>query len=240
MAPMRAALLLLALAACSKSESQSKQLDPNLIEVVDNARLRTDTVGLSHHVEEHGIAPATVTEDRRFASEATFVLVDAKNPTPDGAYVTLAGELRGEGGATVGALKAQSLWIPAGETRTFALVDAERKPRPATTSAKIVVTGALVTHDPPRMRISELHTFVDTYTESGAPVSRIVAQANLVNDATRLGKAVVIASFHDKDGRPLTRPFQVIEIDGARTTPVQFVGPAGSTTGTIFVGDVVY
>lgn len=237
-APMRACLLLMALAACSKSESASKQLDPTVIEVVDNARLRTDTVGLLHEVNDR--QPELSVEDRRFASEATFVLVDAKNPTPDGAYVTLAGDLLGDGGAKVGTLKAQSLWIPSGETRTFALVDSERVPRPATTSAKIVVTGALVTHDPPRMRITDEHTFVDKYTLDGKPVSRIVAQANLVNDANRIGKAIVIASFHGADGRPITRPFQTIEIDKNSSQVVQFVGPPGSTTGTIYVGDIVY
>lgn len=236
---MRSLLLLIALTACSKSESASKQLDPNLIQVIDNARLRTDTVGLLHDVD-HSTPEQRVTEDRRFASEATFVLVDATNPTPDGAYVTLAGDLLGDSAAKIGSLKAQSLWIPAGETRTFALVDADRKPRPATTSAKIVVTGALVTHDPPRMRITELHTFVDKFVENGKPVSRIVAQANVVNDAKRIGKAIVIASFHGEDGRPITRPFQTLDIDANETRPIQFVGPVGSTEGTIFVGDIVY
>jgi hypothetical protein len=236
----RVPLLLFALAACSKSDSAAKQLDPNVIEVVDNARLRTDTVGLRHQIDYSNLRDPRVIEDRKFASEATFVLVDAKNPTPDGAYVTLAGDLLGEGGAKIGSLKAQSLWIPAGETRTFALVDAERVPRPQTASAKIVVTGALVTHDPPRMRIADQHAFVDKYTENGTPVSRIVVQANLVNDASRMGKAIVIASFHGADGRPLTRPFQTYEIDKSATMTVQFVGPAGSTTGTIFVGDIIY
>lgn len=221
---MRALLsFVLVAVACSKSGETSKQLDTNRIEVVDNARLRTDTVG-----------------DGTFASESTFVLVDAKNPTSEGAYVTLAGDLLGDGGTKVGTLKAQSLWIPPGETRTFALVDTERVPRPATTSAKIVVTGALVTHDPPRMRVTEQHTFVDNYTEKDKPVSRVVVQANLVNDADRIGKVIVIAAFHGADGRPITRPYQVLDLDRKQSTPVQFVGPAGSTTGTIFVGDIVY
>lgn len=232
-------LLLIAVAACSKSGT-SKQLDPTLIEVVDNARLRTDTVGLDHRIDYSDRTDPKVVEDRRFASEATFVLVDAKNPTPDGAYVTLAGDLLGEGGAKIGTLKAQSLWIPAGEIRTFALVDNQRVPRPATTSVKIVVTGALVTHDPPRMHVADLHSFVDKYTEADKPVSRIVVQANIVNDAKRVGKAIVIASFHGADGRPITRPFQTLQLDAEQTTPIQFVGPPGSTTGTIFVGDIIY
>lgn len=215
--------LIAASAACSKNENASKQLDVNSIEVIDNARLRTDTVG-----------------EAQFASVSTFVLVDAKNPTPEGAYVTLAGELLGDAGAKIGTLKAQSLWIPSGETRTYALIDSERVPRPATTSAKIVVTGALVTRDGPRMRVTEQHTFVDKYTEADKPVSRIVVQANVVNDAPRIGKAIVIASFHGADGRPMTRPFQTVELDVSKTKTIQFVGPAGSVTGTIFLGDIVY
>lgn len=219
----RALIVLLGLAACAKSEPGSRQLDINAIEVVDNAKLRTDTVG-----------------DAQFASESTFVLVDAANPTPDGAYVTLAGQLKGEGGAVVGQLKAQSLWIPSGERRTFALVDTERVPRPTTTSARIVVTGALVPTDPPRVRITDLHTFVDPTTENDKPVTRIVAQAYVINDADRVGKAVVIASFHGPNDVPITRPFKIVELDKKQRTPVQFVGPAGSTTGEIFVGDVIY
>ncbi|HEY4058212.1 MAG TPA: hypothetical protein VGM39_16480 [Kofleriaceae bacterium] len=212
---MRAVLLLLALCACAKTEKGSHQLDVNKIEVVDNARLRTDTVG-----------------DKQFASTSTFVLVDAKNPTAEGAYVTLAGDLTGDAGKVVGHLKAQSIWIPPGETRTFALIDTERVPRPETTSARIVVTGALVTPDPPRVHVSDLALYQDN--------GRTVAQANVINDADRIGKVIVIAAFHDDKNRPMTRPFQVLEIDKHQTTPVQFVGPDHSTQGTIFVGDVIY
>ena len=54
------------------------------------------------------------------------------------------------------------------------------------------------------------------------------------------GVAIVIASFHGEDGRPITRPFQTLDIDANETRPIQFVGPVGSTEGTIFVGDIVY
>ena len=67
-----------------------------------------------------------------------------------------------------------------------------------------------------------------------------VVQANLVNDADRIGQIMVIASFHDASGQPMTRPFEMIAIGRKETRPVQFVGPPGSKTGTIFVGDVVY
>ena len=205
--------------ACASSKP-ARQLDLDAIRVTGDARLRTDTVG-----------------EGQFASTATFVLIDAANTASEGAYVTLGGDLLGpgagmEGGDVLGHLKPQSLWIPAGERRTFALVDTERLPRPASTSARIVVRGALVPDEPPKARITDLHVFDD--------YGKTVVQANLVNDADRLGQIIVIASFHDVDGRPMTRPFQMIQIDGKQTRPVQFVGPQGSRTGTIYVGDVIY
>ncbi|MDB4963037.1 MAG: hypothetical protein JWP01_3036 [Myxococcales bacterium] len=214
---MRAVVLLIALFAGSacKNTTASRSLDLDAIRVTGDARMRTDTVG------EGG-----------FASTSTFVLVDAENASSTGAYVTLAGELTDSTGGTVGVLKPQSLWVPGGERRTFALVDTERVARPASTSARIVVRGALIPDEPPRARIEQLHVF-DDYGKS-------VVQANLVNDADRLGQIMVIAAFHDADGRPMTRPFQMIQIDRKQTRPVQFVGPQGSKTGTIFVGDVVY
>ena len=211
---MRARLvLLLTLVSCGKSKP-SRNLDLDAIRLTGDARLRTDTVG-----------------DGAFASTSSFVLVDAENTAGDGAYVTLGGELTSEGGV-VGQLKPQSLWIPAHEVRTFALIDTERVPRPAATSARILVKGALIPDEPPRARITDLHVF-DDYGKS-------VAQAYLVNDAPRLGKVIVIASFHDAHGQPMTRPFQTLEVDGNQKVPVQFVGPPGSKAGTIFVGDVIY
>lgn len=214
---MRAPLLMIAaalLGACAKSKP-ARQLELDAIRVTSDARLRTDTVG-----------------DAKFASTATFVLVDAENTAPDGAYVTLGGDLTASGGEVLGHLKPQSLWIPSGERRTFALVDTERLARPTSTSARIVVRGALVPDEPPKARIADLHTFDD--------YGKTVVQANLVNDADRMGQIMVIASFHDADGRPMTRPFQMIEIDRRQTTAVQFVGPQGSKTGMIYVGDVIY
>jgi len=84
------------------------------------------------------------------------VLVEAENTANAGAYVTLGGELTDDAGKTVSTLRAASLYIPAGELRTFALVDKERKPRPTAKGAKIFVRGARV---PPmhRPRTSKVH-----------------------------------------------------------------------------------
>src|ERR1043165_250674 len=92
------------LAACGHSKP-ARNLDLDAIHVSADVRLRTDVVG-----------------DGKFASNASFVLVDAENAAADGANVTLGGELRDATGAKVGELRSQSLWIPGHEARTFALV----------------------------------------------------------------------------------------------------------------------
>src|SRR5882762_5072547 len=84
----------LGLAGCSHSKP-ARHLDLEQIRISSDARLRTDTVG-----------------EGKFASVASFVLVDAENAAADGAYVTLGGELTDASGATVGELRWQSLWIP--------------------------------------------------------------------------------------------------------------------------------
>ncbi len=51
---------------------------------------------------------------------------------------------------------------------------------------------------------------------------------------------MAIGWFHDARGQPMTRPFQLLEVGARDRRVVQFVGPEGSTRGTIFVGDTVY
>ncbi len=131
------------LGGCAKSKP-ARQLDLDAIRVTGDARLRTDTVG-----------------GGEFAEKATFVLVDAANTGAEGAYVTLGGDLTAAGGDVLGHLKPQSIWVPSGEKRTFALVDTERQPRPSSASARIVVRGALIPDEPPKARIADLHVFDD-------------------------------------------------------------------------------
>lgn len=209
---MRALVALLALAACAKTEP--RQLDRDLIRVTSDARLRTDTVG-----------------EGKFAELTTFVLVEAENTATEGAYVTLGGELADETGKTVGELRAQSLWIPAGELRTFALVDKERKPRPEAKAARIYVRGAKRGHPPPAT-VREFREIDDH--------GKTVVQAVVKNEANRPGNIMVIASFYGADGRPMTRPFTLLWIDKQAELPVQFVGPPGSVRGKIYIGETAY
>jgi len=210
----RVLLIVLALAACGRARP-SHNLELDAIRLTGDARLRTDTVG-----------------DGKFASTASFVLIDAENTSGTGAYVTLGGELTETTGAVAGQLKSQSLWVPAHEVRTFALVDRERVARPSATAARIKVYGALVADEPPRAHIEELHSFDDR--------GRVVVAAYVVNTADRPGQFMVIGAFHDAHGQPMTRPFEMVVLGANARRTVQFVGPQGSTRGEIFVGDAIY
>lgn len=211
------ALLCVAIAgaAACKHSRPVHNLDLDAIRIASDAKLRTDTVG-----------------DGKFSSTASFVLVDAENTAPDGANVTLGGDLTDATGAVVGQLKAQSLWIPGRERRMFALVDSERVPRPTASAAKIKLFGAVIPDDPPRARIEDTHVFDDH--------GKVVAQAYVVNAADRMVQAMVFGAFHDAHGQPMTRPFRLMTIAAHDRQVVQFVGPEGSTRGEIFVGELVY
>jgi hypothetical protein len=209
-------VLVIAVVLCGCAEKKrSHDIDHDLIHVTNDARLRTDTVG-----------------GGEFKDLSTFVLVEAENTAKEGANVTLGGELTDEHGATVGTLRAQSLYIPAGEIRTFALVDKERKPRPTAKGAKIRVRGARVPPMPPPAHVEGIRQLVDG--------DKAVMQGVLKNDGARGGNIMVIATFYGPDNRPMTRPFSMIWVPPNGTQPVQFVGPQGSTRGTIFVGDLAY
>jgi hypothetical protein len=209
---VRVLVLLLALASCAKNEA--RQLDQALIRVTSDARLRTDTIGGGQHTDL-----------------STFVLVEAENTSSQGAYVTLGGELTDEAGTQVGELRAQSLWVPGGELRTFALVDKQRKPRPDAKAARIYVRGAKLGAPPP----ATVHG-VRQLDDHG----KAIVQATVKNEAHRGGNIMVIASFYGPDGKPMTRPFSMLWVDKQAELPVQFVGPPGSVRGTVFIGDVAY
>ena len=207
-------ILAIALLGCAQKK-RSHDIDHDLIRVTNDARLRTDLVGGGEHTDN-----------------ATFVLVEAENTAKEGANVTLGGELTDEHGATVGTLRAQSLYIPSGETRTFALIDKERKPRPTAKGARIRVRGARVPPMPPPAHVEGIRQLQDG--------NKTVMQGVLKNEGARGGDIMVIATFYGPDNKPMTRPFSVIWVPPNATQPVQFVGPPGSTRGTIFVGDLSY
>jgi hypothetical protein len=200
-------------AACREPPRQMKRIEPELISVSEIQTVRTDTIA------DAGRA-------------ATFVLVDVDNRAEDEALVTLGGEWLDAGGAVVGPLRKETLRIPPRGRRTFALLDGVLAARPTAVKARLQVVDAAVPLTRAPMRIIEGNVYQDQ--------GRAVVAGYLVNDAERGGRAIVIAGFHDADGKPMTRPFTLFEIGGTTKLPARFVGPPGSTTAYIFVGDVVY
>jgi hypothetical protein len=207
--------LVVALVACN--DHTPPKVDLALVRVLPDAQLRTDTLG-----------------DATSGVRATFVLVDAENASTTGAVVTLGGALRDAAGATVGTLGSRTLWMPAGGTRTFALIDDARAARPTATSARIEVQSATVQTTPPDAHVDD----VREHNDDGQ--GREVVTGVVVNDADRSGAIMVIASFHGADHRPMTRPFELMRLGAHVRQNVQFVGPVGSKHGTIFIGEIVY
>lgn len=205
----------LALAAASCQVPRAEALDPELISVSPKVTMRTDTVGEGEH-----------------SANASFVLVEAENRGTQAATVSLSGTFRDEHGETLGVLRAESLWMPAGGRRLFALVDRDRQPRPTARGAQIVVSGVRAAPRPPIMHIEGERSHDD--------FGKIIVYGTLVNDADRAGRAMLFGAFFDDKDKPMTRPFVVVPIAAKSTLPVHLVGPAGSRRGALYLGDLVY
>ena len=200
-------------AGCPRLADEPAQVDHKLVAVSPTVTVRTDPVGDA-------------------GGSATFVLVDADNHADRELLVRLTGDLTDAHGAVVSHLRADELRIPPGGRRTFALVDDNLTARPTATGATIAVDSAIIPTGRTAMRITDGHV----YTDQG----RAIAAAYVVNDADVPGKAIVIAGFHDAAGKPMTRPWTIFQLGAGAKQTAQFVGPPGSTTAYIFVGETSY
>jgi hypothetical protein len=203
----------LAAAGCPRRPDAVPQVDHALIAISPKLTLRTDPVGDDAH-------------------PATFVLVDADNHATQELLVALSGDLTDAHGAVVGHLRRDELRIPPGGRRTFALVDDHVTARAAATGAKVSVESASVPIGPAPMHVTDGHVFTDQ--------GRAIANAYVVNDSDHAGKAIVIAGFYDADGKPMTRPWTIYELGAGARQTAQFVGPVGSKSAYIFIGETAY
>lgn len=199
-------------AACERTQPLVA-VDPAELAIGRHVTIRTDDVG--HDA---------------FTRPTTFALVDADNRGDRPANVTLGGVLVDADGREVGRLRAESLWIPAHGRRTFALVDDQDAARPTAVTARVDVRGATRPRHDEVVRVEQGHVWKDD--------GRVVATAMIVSTADRPCHVLVLAGFHDAAGTPMTRPFALFPIGAKIERPARFVGPVGSTTGYIFIGQL--
>lgn len=235
------ALALAALVVGCERQGAPVAVDSSRIAIGKQA-VRTDALGVDpacqprNVIEAGRVVPtvplACVGKPPDPARLATFVLVDADNKDAIDRVVTLGGVLVDGDGHEVGRLTPAALRIPAGGRRTFALVDSEGRARPDATEARVDVEAVGLPGAPETIRITD--------GEVSRLGGQVVASGTVENTTDRPAVAVVVAGFHDGDGRPLTRPFSVYELGPFGKKPAVFSGPPGSATGYIFVGQVEF
>jgi hypothetical protein len=203
-------------AACGGENRPRPAISPSRIEL-DRARLaiRTGPVG-----------------EGQWKREATYALVEARNRTDRDVMVTLAGDLRDQTGAPTWPLRRESMRVPAGGTRLFALVDEEQQVRASARGARVDVVGAVAVEYAPPFQITDGNVVMDQ--------DRAVAAGYVVNTAERDGSAVVIGAFFDQAGAPLQRTSTVFALSPGGRRGLRLVGPPGSRSAYLFIGEVSY
>ena len=202
--------------ACEKDTWKPKEADRKQIVVKGELMtLHTGSVGTGEH-----------------EAESTYVLVDAHNPSTLDFAVTLGGSFLDAAGLELGSIARQSLRIPAGGTRTFALVDDAKAVHTGASGATIEVTSAVQLDYPEQIVITDVHQYQDN--------GRIVVAGYVQNTVERIGRALVFATFYNEEGKPMQRPSTLFRLERKARRGVQFVGPAGSVKATLAVGDIVY
>ena len=167
----------------------------------------------------------------RHEGPGTWVLVDVANPLDVDVHVQLVGDLLDARGRAVGVLNEESLRIPAGGLRTFALVHHLRDV-PEAAAADIRVQDVRLAKYPPAVTLSEQNVYRDG--------DRVVVAAHLNNTTDRELIVLVVAGFYDAGGRVMKRPFTVLKLRPNAKEPVRFVGPDGSAAGYLFVAEEVH
>lgn len=210
---MRVLIACLVLLAACEQAAPLERVPPSEIAIGKLVTVRTDTVGHD-----------------RFERRSTFALVDADNRGDRPAHVTLGGVLVDADGHEVGKLRAESLWVPPRGRRTFVLLDSKDAERPSAVTARVDLRGATrPRHDEP-IRIEQGHVWKDQ--------DRVVATGMVVNVSEHNCQAIVLAGFHDASGAPMQRMWSLFPIGARIERPTRFVGPPGSVTGYIFIGQI--
>lgn len=212
--------LALAAVACKKTKSWGgKKLDSSAVHVAtDRLHLRQVTVGL----------------EERYRKVATVVMVDVRNKHDSDINVTLGGKLFDANNKPVGTLTKQSLRIPKGKTRLFALVDSESKQRKSAAGASVEVAGVHEVKSDEEILIDGVKIYKDQH------VDRVILQASVKNGGKAVTRTLVLCAFYDKNNVPLSRPFSELRLKIGESKDVQFVGPEGSVRAEIYPGETFW
>lgn len=205
---------MLSIVAC-KRIAPAAPFDRSQLEVMQTAHLRVGPIGMGAN------PPRT-----------SFVLVDVVNHGSADADVTLGGELQTKQGGRVTGLVAEWLRVPKGARRTFALLAQSYREEPDAAGAQVRVLDARFASAPPAMELANQRS----YDDFGKPV----VEGWVKNTASRIGRAMVLATFYDRDDRPVIRRFAHVQLGASATTSVQFVGPPDSIRGELAFGEIVY
>jgi hypothetical protein len=207
--------LLVLLAACRKEADPEPPVAPGDVEVAAaDLVVKNGPIGVG-----------------RWRTEATYVLVEARNRSDRDLLVTLAGDLVDATGTPIGPLRRESIRLPAGGARLFALIDEEQQIRPAA-GARVEIAGAAP--------VSYVSPALVTDGRVDMDQDRAVVAGNVRNIADREGSIMVIAAFFDAAGKPVQRTSTLFVMSGGGTRGVQLVGPPGSRSAYLFIGDVNY
>jgi hypothetical protein len=180
-------------------------------------------------VEESAIIKqgAIGVQDRQ---DATYVLVEAENGSPEPRLVSLEGDLLDAAGALLSHLYVEELRVPAGEKRVYALVAAGTFPQAK--SAKLRVRAAPVARDEPIATVSEVTT---QHQATG-----LVASVTIENKLTKLAIATIIVTFYDANGKIVSRPFAPVQLAPRSTRTFSFTGPQTASRAVAFIGDSAF
>ena len=206
--------LLMAVVACKASTGNGELPPPpaSVKVLEDTAVIKQGAIGV---------------KDRQ---DATYVLVDAENGSPEPRLVSLEGTLVDAEGKELGRLFVEELRIPAGERRTYALAAAA--PLPAAKSAKLRVRAAPVGKDEPIVIVREQTTKLQP--------TGMVASVTVENKITKQALATVIVSFYDAQGRILARPFTPVPLLPRSTNTFTFTGPLEAAKAVAYIGDTAF
>lgn len=213
------ALLSIALAVPAtgcREEAKEPPVDPRAIAIAaDTLAVRTGPVG-----------------EGKWRRDASYVLVEAKNTSDEDLLVTLGGALTGPELGAGAPLVRESIRIPAGGSRLFALVDHEQAVRAGATGARVELAGAVRARYAPPFTVTRGAVVLDQ--------DRAVVAGDVRNTADRPGRAVVIGAFFDAEGRPLERASTLFKLAAGGTRGVRLAGPPGSRSAYLFIGEVEY